>query len=148
MKAIILLSLLLTSCSLMPSHKEMQKDIVGYKLPQNPKKGKSLVYVIRPGSIGCIVKFDVYVDGQDDKDKVGHTYCNQYIYFDLEPGKHKIWSEAENWIDADLKAMPNMTYFYYQEAQMGILYARNNITQTDDVMGKYFIKRATKGTLE
>ncbi|WP_159462798.1 DUF2846 domain-containing protein [Caballeronia catudaia] len=50
------------------------------------------MYVYRNESIGAGVKMPVTLDGK----AMGSTAAKTYLYAEVEPGQHKITSEAEN----------------------------------------------------
>ncbi len=59
---------------------------------EKPQKGYAMVYVIRNNNLGALLKYEVYVDDPSDSNKVGHNRINEYINFEVDPGKHKIYS--------------------------------------------------------
>jgi hypothetical protein len=54
----ILNTLFLVGCSTLPSVEEMQKETSEFKLHKMPSEGKAMVYVVRPSSFGCLVRFN------------------------------------------------------------------------------------------
>ncbi len=78
---------------------------------------------------------------------MGFTRGSQYIYFNLLPGEHKIYSKAENWAETLVTANPGDIIFIQQDASMGIFMARNNIFKVEDYQGKYHVKTLTVGTI-
>ena len=42
-------------------------------------------------TIGALIRFNVFVDNQEDASEVGCTRGNQYIYFQVPPGDRKIY---------------------------------------------------------
>ena len=78
---------------------------------------------------------------------MGFTRSSQYIYFNLKPGEHKIYSKAENWAETSVSAKAGDIIFIQQEPTMGILMARNNLFMLKDYEGKYHVKTLTAGTI-
>lgn len=125
----------------------MKADIATFQLPKLPQPGKVMVYVVRPASLGGLIRFNVFVDGKEPESEVGYTRGSQYIYFTLAPGNHQILSKAENWAEANVSAKAGDIIFIEQEASMGLLMARNSLTRIEEVPGKYHVKHLTLGTL-
>lgn len=139
--------MVITGCASLPSTEEMKAQISGYQLPKTPEPGKAIVYVVRPSGLGGLIRFNVFVDDQEADSEVGYTRSSQYIYFNLAPGKHKIYSKAENWAELQVEADANDIIFIQQEPSMGIIMARNNIFRLEDYQGKYHVKTLTVGTI-
>lgn len=106
-----------------------------------------MVYVVRPSTLGGIVRFNVFVDNKDDASEVGYTRSGQYIYFSLPVGEHKLYSKAENWAETAVDAKAGDIIFIQQEPHMGILLARNSLSNLHGYEGKYHVKTLTLGTL-
>jgi len=138
---------LVTGCAGLPSQEEMKAQVAGFTLPKLPEAGKAIVYVVRPSSVGALIRFNVFIDDQEDASEMGYTRGSQYIYFNLKPGKHKIMSKAENWAEAEVDAKAGDIIFIQQEATMGFLMARNSVMSIPDVQGKYHVKNLTLGTI-
>ncbi len=140
-------SALITGCASLPSPEVMKAETATYQLPKLPEQGKAIVYVVRPSSVGGVIRFNVFVDDQEASSEMGYTRGSQYIYFNLLPGEHKIYSKAENWAEALVSAKAGDIIFIQQDASMGILMARNNIFKLEDYQGKYHVKTLTIGTI-
>ena len=140
-------SALITGCASLPSPEVMKAETDTYQLPKLPEQGKAIVYVVRPSSVGGLIRFNVFVDDQEASSEMGYTRGNQYIYFNLLPGEHKIYSKAENWAETLVSVKADDIIFIQQEASMGILMARNNIFKLEDYQGKYHVKTLTIGTI-
>ncbi|MBC8056100.1 MAG: DUF2846 domain-containing protein [Rhizobiales bacterium] len=125
----------------------MKAETATYQLPKMPEPGKAIVYVVRPSGLGGLVRFNVFVDDQETPSEVGYTRASQYIYFNLAPGEHKIYSKAENWAEVQVKAVAGDIIYIQQEPSMGVIMARNNIFKLDDYQGKYQVKMLTVGTI-
>jgi len=136
-----------SSCASLPKPEEMKKDIAGFELPKLPLDGKAIVYVVRPSSAGTLVRFNVYVDDKEAESEMGYTRGSEYIYFSLEPGDHQILSLAENWAETNVAAKAGDIIFIQQNAQMGIIMARNSISSIQDYVGKYHVKHSSLGTI-
>lgn len=138
---------LFAGCATLPKPAEMQADIAGYTLPKSPEEGKALVYVVRPSSMGGVVRFNVFVDDEQAASEMGYTRGGQQIHFNLTPGEHEILSVAENTARIRVKAEAGAIVFLQQDPQMGILFARNGLTMLPDYEGKYHVKRLKLGTI-
>ena len=78
---------------------------------------------------------------------MGYTRSSQYIYFNLLPGNHTIYSKAENWAVIEIHAKTGDIIFIEQESEMGAFMPRNNLTRLKDYEGKYHVKNLTVGTI-
>ena len=126
---------------------QMQAEVAGFRLPQEPAPGTGLVYVVRPSGLGGLVRFNVFLNDQEDGSEMGHTRASQYIYFAVPAGRHRVFSKAENWAEIDVTVRDGEVIFLQQEAQIGIIMARNNLSALDQTQGKYFVKTLALGTL-
>lgn len=140
-------SALLTGCATLPSPEVMKAETQSYSLPRLPDKDKAIVYVVRPSPLGGLVRFNVFLNDQEANSEMGFTRGTQYIYFNVNTGKHKIYSKAENWAETDIEAKSGDIIFIQQEAAMGIVMARNNIFKINELQGKYNVKTLTPGTI-
>jgi Protein of unknown function (DUF2846) len=141
------LALVITGCASLPSPEAMKAETANYNLPALPEAGKAMVYVVRPSALGGIVRFNVFVDNQEDASEVGYTRSGQYIYFSLPVGEHKLYSKAENWAETAVDAKAGDIIFIQQEPHMGILLARNSLSNLHGYEGKYHVKTLTLGTI-
>lgn len=139
---------LFSGCASLPSPEEMKAQAASFQLPKLPEAGKAIVYVVRPSGVGGLVRFNVFVDDQEAASEVGFTRGSQYIYFNLAPGAHKIYSKAENWADADISVKPGDIVYIKQEPAMGIIMARNSVAKIEDYEGKYHVKTLELGTIK
>jgi len=135
--SIILALAVFSGCASLPKPEEMKTDIVGYELPELPEAGKAIVYVVRPSSVGSLIRFNVFVDDEEASSEMGFTRGSEYIYFNLMPGSHRILSKAENWAEATVTDNEGDIIFIQQDAEMGLIMARNSIFQLPDYQGKY-----------
>ena len=144
----LLACLVFSSCvTTGPSQEEIKSDIAGYALPSQPKSGKAIVYVVRPGILNAHIPFRVYVDNIKRDSARGTTLGKQYIYFDLEPGTHTIISQAENQAKVTVEAKPGDIIFIEQVAKPGAVASRNKATTIENDEGTYQVKRLKLGLL-
>jgi hypothetical protein len=136
-----------SGCASLPSPEQMKAEIADFTLPKLPEEGKAIAYVVRPSSLGGIIRFNVFVDDKEAESEMGYTRGSQYIYFNLTPGEHHILSKAENWAEMNVSAKAGDIIFIEQEATMGVIMARNNISSIQDFEGKYQVKNLTLGTI-
>ena len=137
----------LSGCASLPSPEVMQTETASFQLPKLPEQGKALVYVVRPSGVGGLVRFNVFVDDQEVASEMGHTRASQYIYFNVTPGMHKIYSKAENWADTQITANSGDVIYIQEEPSMGVIMARNSVSKIDDIQGKYQVKQLQLGTI-
>lgn len=136
-----------SGCASSVSPEVMKKEIATYKLPKQSEKGKALVYTVRPSAIGGLVKFNMHVDDKTAESEMGYTRGSEYIYFNLTPGTHTLYSDAENWADLTVTVKAGDVIFIEQIAQMGLLYARNTLKPLETFKGTYHVKNLTLGTI-
>ncbi len=144
---IVFTVLLFAGCASLPSPDQMRAEVADYQLPKTPEEGKAIVYMVRPASLGALIRFNVFVDNQQPESEMGYTRGSQYIYFNLEPGDHQILSKAENWAEANITAAAGDIIFIRQEPTMGFLMAQNSIFKIQDYEGKYHVKHLDLGTI-
>lgn len=137
----------LSGCASLPSPEVMRAETATFTLPKLPEPGKAIVYVVRPEMLGGAIRFNVFVDDQEDASEMGYTRGTQYIHFNLKPGPHKIFSKAENWAEVNVDAKAGDIFFIQQEPSMGVIMARNNLFKLEDFQGKYHVKKLTLGTI-
>jgi hypothetical protein len=137
----------LSGCASLPTPEVMKAETASFQLPKLPEPGKAIVYVVRPSGVGGLVRFNVFVDDQEAASEMGHTRASQYIYFNVTPGTHKIFSKAENWADTQITANGGDIIYIQQEPSMGVIMARNSVSKIDDVQGKYQVKQLQVGTI-
>lgn len=151
MKKIVLLALVLTitlsGCATLPTPEVMKAATATYNLPKSPEDGKAIVYIVRPAALGGFIRFNVFVDDQEPSSEMGYTRASQYIYFNLTPGEHKIYSKAENWAETLVSVKAGDIIFIQQEPSTGIIMARNITFKLDDYQGKYHVKTLAIGTI-
>jgi len=138
---------LIYGCASAPSADVMRAETATFQLPKRPDADKALVYVVRPSIMGGVVRFNVFLDDQEDKSEVGYTRASQYIYFSVPPGEHKIFSKAENWADIAISVKAGDIVFLQQDPAMGLVMARNTLLRVEETQGKYYVKTLSVGTL-
>ena len=143
----ILVITFLTSCAGIVSLEQMRKETENFQLPKTPDEKSAIVYVVRPSMVGTIVRFNVFLDDKEYSSEMGYNRGAQYIYFKVTPGQHRIFSKAENWDEIGIDAQAGRTYFIQQFSKMGIIMARNSLSQTTEDQGKYFVKESELGTI-
>jgi hypothetical protein len=138
---------LTTGCATLPAPDVMKAETAGFQLPKLPADGQAMVYVVRPSGLGGLIRFNVFVDDKEPASEMGYTRSSQYIYFTLPPGKHVIYSKAENWAEIPVEASAGDVIFIQQDPTMGVIMARNSLAKVDDLQGKYHVKKLTVGTI-
>ena len=101
------------------------------------KPDSSILYIYRNEFIGSAVRMDVVVDNE----LLGETKGGHFMWVELPPGNHEVMSRAERNATVNVKTEPGKIYYVWQEATMGVWYARTDIHQVDEQTGK-------KGVLE
>ena len=138
---------LFIGCTTIPTIDVMKAETANFNLPYVPQTNNAVVYVTRPSDLGGLIRFNVFVDNQEDASEVGFTRNNQYIYCFVKPGEHKIYSKAENWAEILINPKAGETVFLRQEPAMGIIMARNSLFKIDDHEGKFHVKTLNLGTI-
>lgn len=138
---------LLTGCASAPTPEVMKSETATFTLPKSPEKGKAIAYVVRPSTMGKLIRFNVFLDDQEAASEMGYTRGYQYIYFNLTPGAHKVYSKAENWSEVSVDAKAGDVIFIQQDASMGLVMVRNSIAQVADYQGKYHVMNLDLGTI-
>jgi hypothetical protein len=136
-----------SGCASLPSPEVMMAETANFQLPKLPEPDKALVYVVRPSPIAGLIRFNVFVGDQEAQSEMGYTRSSEYIYFNVQPGQHKIFSKAENWAEAMVSVKAGEIVFIQQEPAMGIVMARNSLFRLEDYQGKYHVKTLTLGTI-
>jgi hypothetical protein len=104
----------ITGCATLPSPEVMRAETQSYILPRLPENDKAIIYVVRPSPLGTLIRFNVFLNDQEANSEMGFTRGTQYIYFSVNPGKHKIYSKAENWAETDVDAKSGDIIFIQQ----------------------------------
>jgi hypothetical protein len=143
----LITSICLMGCVTPPTKEQMEKETANFTLPHKADPKMATIYVVRPEMIGTLVRFNVFVNDKEPISEMGWTRGSQHIYFQVPPGNYTILSKAENWAEAFIGAKPGQTYFIRQDAQIGIIMARNTITEIDPVEGKYHVMKTSLGEI-
>ena len=158
-----------------PASYEVEEEVRGFDLPKLPEDGKALVYIIRPESFSFSfwplfvnagdggTNFVIYVDQIETKNSMGYTNTEEYIYFNLMPGTHKIFSSAIynvapgkdeglsaslNYDSIELDVQAGDVIFIEQETKFGFPYSRNRLHNDYSISeGKYRIKNLSLGRI-
>ncbi|MDD3045496.1 MAG: DUF2846 domain-containing protein [Candidatus Delongbacteria bacterium] len=125
----------------------MRSETANFNLPKLPEDGKAIVYVVRPSGTGSLIRFNIFVDDQLADSEMGYTRGKEFIYFNLNPGDHQIFSKAENWAEANVSVKAGDIVFIKQDTSMGVVMARNSISRIEDYEGKYHVKHLSLGTI-
>lgn len=137
--------LFFTGCKSLPYLPSVERQVdntKNFELPATPAKGKALIYVVRPGHFMCIVTADLYLDSKNKTSGKGANSCSEYLYFEVLPGKHTLFSKTTNWSEITLEARAGDILFFEQE--MGAL-IRNNLLALTEVGGRYRLNNASNG---
>ena len=145
---VLLLGLLLGGCTTpLPPQAQMQRDIESHQLPLKPTAANSVVYVVRPSSLGTAVRFNVFLDDQDPASEMGYNRGGQYIYFSTTPGSHKIFSVAENTPELAFDIKAGEVIYIQQKVYPGIIMARNDLSILPATEGQWRVKTLSLGTI-
>jgi len=147
-KIIIILSIILmTGCGSLPPAKHMKSESNRFTLPELPQAGKAIVYIVRPSNLASFLKFNIFIDNKNPGSEMGYTLGKQYIYFSIEPGEHKILSNAGNWDEINITAHDGEVIFIKQQATPGVLVAWNFLSRLENYEGKYLVKHLHVGKI-
>ena len=91
--------------------------------------------------------FGVYLDNKDSQSEVGATLGQQYIYFNITPGEHKIMSKAGNWAEINVSAKAGDIIFIQQDPYMGFTTLNIRLLNLQDYEGKYYVKTLPQGRI-
>jgi hypothetical protein len=138
---------LFAGCASLPSPEQMKAEVAMFQLPKLPPPDKAIVYVVRPSSLGGLVRFNVFLDDEQPASEMGFTRGSQYIHFNVAPGKHRLYSKAETAAEIEIDAKAGDIFFIAQEPAIGIIMSRNTLMKLDELPGKYHVKRLTLGTV-
>jgi len=83
--SIILALAVFSGCASLPKPEEMKTDIVGYELPELPEAGKAIVYVVRPSSVGSLIRFNVFFDDEEASSEKGFSVMEPRLLQDNDP---------------------------------------------------------------
>jgi hypothetical protein len=138
---------MLAGCSSTLTPDQMKAAIKNFQLPALPEVGKAVVYVVRPSGDAKKEKFSVFVDDKKQGSEMGYTRGLQYIYFNIEPGDHTIFSKAENWAEKKINVQAGDVIYIQQVPEKDIQMAKNSLYAPFDYQGKYYVKTLKLGTI-
>ena len=93
---------------------------------------KSGIYIYRNESMGAAVSMDLFINGKP----LGQTAAKTYAYVEVDPGKHKILSKAENEELLELDTLAGKLYYVWQEVKMGMWQAGSALQLMDQLKGR------------
>ncbi len=125
----------------------MQADTLNYSLPAKPDKNSAMVYIVRPAELSGYIKYSVFLDSNDIKSEVGHTYGGNYIYFKVTPGRHMIYSKILDSASIYIEPEAGETIFIKQQSAVGVMRPTNKVSVIDAVEGKYWVKNTIMGKI-
>jgi len=96
------------------------------------EKNKAVIYVYRNEFMGGGVRMDVGVDDQ----LLDALQVKNYMRIIVKPGKQRLSSHSENTDYVELTTSPDKVYYVWQEAKMGVLYARTKLNIVDENTGR------------
>jgi hypothetical protein len=129
------------------SPEQMRAQTATFELPKLPDPDKAIVYVIRPSKVAPLIRFNVFLDDHEDSSEMGYNRGNQFIYFQANPGDHKVFSKAENWAETFVSLKAGDIAYLRQEPAMGLVIARNKIFLLNGDEGKFLVMNARPGTI-
>lgn len=109
----IAIAALLINLALLSSYQAKSQDI------KSPAQGKSLVYFVRPSSLGALINFK-YFDGDN---YLGKFSGSNYFIYECDPGEHVFWAASENRDFVKANLLPNKTYIIEARPTMGAIKA-------------------------
>jgi hypothetical protein len=144
--------LVIWGCASLPRPDEMKAQVASYQLPRLPDEGKAIVYVVNPSTFAKHASksgymFEVYLDNKDSQSEVGATLGQQYIYFSITPGEHKIMSRAGDWAEINVSAKAGDIIFIQQDPYMGFTTLNIRLLNLQDYEGKYYVKTLPPGKI-
>jgi hypothetical protein len=131
----VVTALVLSACASVPKGNPQQDAALKtFTVPTQ----KASLYVYRNEAMGAGVKMPVTLDGKS----LGSTAAKTYLYAEVEPGQHKLTSEAENTSELTVDTVAGKAYYVWQEVKMGFLYARNKLQLVDEKTGQEGVKES------
>lgn len=127
--AFLAASLFFTSCA---SVQKADQALDSQAKQFTTEKDKAVIYLYRNEFLGGGVKMDVAVNDQI----IGATQMGTYMRIVVNPGKQRLSSHAENTDYLELTTSPDRIYYVWQEAKMGVLYARTKLNIVDEGTGR------------
>ena len=146
MKFLTLSLLLLFTACVTPKPENMKRDVAHYTLPKLPKNGGAILYVVRPATLGAMIKFNIFIDNKEADSEVGYTKGKEYLYIYLSAGQHQILSKAKNWALLNIDVKEGDILFLEQKPSSGFPLPSNELIRLLDYEGKYHVKHLKLGT--
>jgi hypothetical protein len=142
----LLLITIFAACSSLPTPEKMKSATADFALPAMNVNGKAVIYIVRPSSAGAFIKFNVFLDNKDANSEMGYNRGNQHFYFYADPGKHIIYSKAENWAEIAIDVKKSDVVFLKQNTEFGVIMARTSMEKIPYYEGKYHVMQTNSGT--
>ena len=147
---IIALIVLLSGVAWAQSPENAASDqTVNIQLPATPQKGFAMVYVLRPSGTDPFSNVYIYLDGKSGKNRIGYIKGVEYLYFQVTPGKHRIFSQGRNWKYIDVEVKDGKILFLMQPIKLDIDRTNvDNMEIMDATIGKNYVTNLRMGTLD
>lgn len=132
------------SLHFLPDETQQISQTQDYQYPHQPTPGKAMIYVVRPNIYLGLVHFNVYLDSKDDTAEMGYNTGNDYVYFEVEPGRHTIFSESSTWYEKDIEVKAGEILVL--EQQQGA-FATHQLISLSESAAKFRIMKASPGKI-
>ena len=139
---VILTCIMAVGCATMNTVKEMPAEIDSKVKSMHPPSGKSLVYVVRPTSLGK--PFGGTITANDAF--IGTTQGKMYVYAILNPGEYKFkvtGHDNESEIVVDLEG--DKTYYIYQSIYPAVFKGATSLKLVDEEKGREALEECRLG---
>lgn len=139
---IVLVTFMAVGCATMNTVKEMPAEVDSKVKNMQPPSGKSLVYVVRPTSLGK--PFGGYITANDEY--VGTTQGTMYVYAVLTPGECNFKVTGH---DNDSELVVNLeadkTYYIYQSVYPAVWSGATSLELVDKEKGREALEKCKLG---
>jgi hypothetical protein len=139
---IVLSTIVAVGCATMNTVKEMPAEVDSKVKKMQPPLGKSLVYVVRPTSLGK--PFGGYITANDEY--IGTTQGTMYVYAVLTPGEYKFKVTGH---DNDSELVVNLeadkTYYIYQSIYPAVWSGATSLKLVDKEKGREALQKCRLG---
>lgn len=126
---VVALAVTAVGCVSIPrAPKERDAEVKAFKATP----GKANLYVFRDETFGSPNTMTVLLDGK----LVGQTQGHTFLFAQVDPGPHKLVSQAENDFELPFTAAAGKNVFVWQEVKMGVIKARSNLQLVDEARGQ------------
>jgi hypothetical protein len=139
---IVLLSFMAFGCATMNTVNQMPTEIDTKVKNLQPPSGKSLVYIVRPTSLGK--PFAGIISANDEY--VGTTQGNMFVYAVLAPGGYKFkvtGQDTDSEVDVTLEA--NKIYYIKQGVFPAVFKGATSMSLLNNEEGREALKECTLG---